>query len=101
MNIELWNTLAKANSFDSIEELLTERHIKKKESLETIALDLNVHRRTIGRLLAQLGITNLDKNTTIILSEYEATNLTLGQIARRYNVSKSTAWRLRKKLIDP
>jgi orotate phosphoribosyltransferase-like protein len=101
MNIEIWNTLAQANDYDSIEELLKDRYGKKEESMETIALDLNVNRRTIARLLIQFDICSRDKRVEVVLTEHELNNLTLGQIARRYNISKSTAWRLRKKATEP
>jgi predicted transcriptional regulator len=100
MNLEIWNVLARANDYDSIEKLLKDRYVKREQSMETIALDLNVHRKTIARLLVQLELGPREKHVEVVLTDHEVNNLTLGQIARRYNISKSTAWRLRKKLLS-
>jgi len=98
VNMEIWDDLAKINRYDSIKHLLTERYLTNGHSVENIALDLNVHRKTVMRLIIKLDLKRPEKET-VVLTEHEATNLTLGQIARRYGISKSTAWRIRRKLL--
>lgn len=99
MKTSILDLAAKALGFSTIKELLTDRYVTQKLSKEAIALELECDRHTISKLLESLAITR-GKDAPTELTLHEAQNLTIGQIARKYDWSKSTSWRRRKKLLE-
>lgn len=96
MKDEHWEMIALTKGFDSIADLLKSWYLELKKSQEEIADELGVHRSTIASLMARLGI-DIRPRSTLVISRDEAVNLTTEQIARRYNVPRSTAWRAKRK----
>jgi len=96
MKQEHWDSIALTKGFESITALLHDWYIVQQWSKEAIALELCVDRSTVTRLLEKAGI-----ETRIIvaleISKHEATNLTIGQLARKYHVSLATAWRAKNR----
>ena len=95
----IWNNVAKGLGYSSMKQLLEDRYVTKSQSKEVIALDLECDRTTIARLLLDLDVKRVAREP-VELTKHEAVNLTVGQIARKYNITKSTSWRLRKKLLE-
>lgn len=96
MKDEHWDLIASVAGFESIEDLLKDRYTRQEWSIERIANELGVHRATVKRLMDQFGIPLRDRASLVITRE-EAINLSTGEIARRYSVTMSTAWRAKKK----
>jgi transposase len=98
MKTELWDVVAKAYHYDSIKALLVEWYEVQGRSQEAIANELNTSRSTVTRLLQEHEIEVRVKATLEITRE-EAINLSVAQIARRHLVTKSTAWRAKRKAL--
>lgn len=96
MKTELWDIVAKAYGQDSIKALLEDLYCKRGLSQEYIANELNTTRTTVVRLFRHYGIEARVRET-LEISLDEAVNLSVAQIARKYMVSKSSAWRAKQK----
>lgn len=96
MKTELWDIVAKAYGKDSIKALLLEMYCEKHCSQEYIANELNTTRTTITRLFRHYGIEARVREV-LEISREEAINLSVAQLARKYSVSKSSAWRAKLK----
>lgn len=98
MKDEHWDLIALKEGFDCMEDLLRHWYTYLTKSKEAIADDLGVHRSTVARLLHNYGIATRLRDQLLITRE-EAVNLTVEQIARKHSVTRSTAWRAKKKAL--
>ena len=91
-----WDLVARGSGYTSFKELLVDWYERKELSIEAIANELEVHRTTVIRRMAEYGI----KPRPVVafsVSHNEAINLTVEQIAQKYKVTHSTAWRAKKR----
>lgn len=98
MKTEHWDLVARVHGHSSIKSLLEELYTRRRLSKEDIANQLGIHRTTVQRLMRTLGIATR-KQVGLVISRQEALNLKLQEIAKRYGVTKATAWRAKQRVL--
>jgi predicted DNA-binding protein (UPF0251 family) len=96
LNDNHWNQYAKTFGFSDMRKMLQKIYIDDKMSLETCAEELDISIYTTKRLIQRFIIDSVVPKKKLAISEVELKRNTLGQIASKYGVSRSTIWRLRK-----
>lgn len=91
-----WDLVAKGSGYTCLRDLLDDWYTHKKLSIEAISNELNVHRTTITRRLQEYGI-EVRSAEPFTITKHEALNFTVEQIAQKYKVTHSTAWRAKKR----
>lgn len=91
-----WDLVARASGYMSFKDLLEDLYNNKRLSIEAIANELTIHRTTVLRRMHEYNIKPRPVEAFSI-SLHEATNLTVEQIAHKYKVTHSTAWRAKKR----
>ena len=99
MKQEHWDQIAKSNGFDSMKDLLEAWYNVGHCSINSIARQLQVTDITVTKLLKMNGI-EVRKMSAFKVARDIALNLSVEQIARKFKVPKSTAWRAKRKAID-
>lgn len=91
------NRIAQSLGHEGMKEALHHIYEVQKNTLEECSekLDLSVH--TLRSLMKQYGIcTRQDQLKKLTISSVELRKNTVGQIASKYGISRSSAWRLKQ-----
>lgn len=97
LNDNHWNQYAKTFSYRDMEHMLQEIYVKPKSTIEKCSeiLDLSIY--STRRLIRRFIIDTTPKEK-LSIPEKELKKNTLGQLAKKYSVSKSKIWRIKQAL---
>ena len=100
MRDEVWNDIARAKGFDSVEALLREWYVKQKLSMLHIALDLNCNPGTIKAFLGRFDIPIRPRRIVPDIPKKQLKTLAVQVLVRKYSIGRSTIFKLKKEAKD-
>lgn len=90
--------VAKIKGFDDLASYLKDQYIDKGFSLDAVAFDLCISVNKLRQLLDEFHVHKPERKIPITLKE--AKRMSPDAIAKAHGVSRSTAWRWKKTILD-
>lgn len=90
--------MVKLKGFKSLEDYLKDQYLVNRYSLDAVAADLEISINKLRQILDEFHIIKPENKIPISLKD--AKRLSLDSIAKTHGVSRSTAWRWKKTILD-